>query len=286
MSDMISAICISKPSRFGLLQRAICSFSAQDYRNAELLIVVTDNEYADKISSWLYTDLARAFQCRTKPVNVILSGKEHIGKNAVNAFNQSSGDYIAVWSDDNLSHPTRLSSQIVKSKECATVVDMSFYYFYDTEELFIANYRQPGGTPDSRCASSSLIVRRDDFCCETLSNSRPNSNWASVLVNKLAYSFPFQKYRHLSSKEDGLLFMQGVHSDNQRGIEYHRMRGSRLPLTWTREQILARSHEIDEILAGYMFPNEVVDVAGKDVAACTISGPHIRQWPLGFESVY
>ena len=107
-----------------------------------------------------------------------------------------------------------------------------------------------------------------------------------MVLGSLASVFPAQKYRHLSGKEEGLLFMQGVHSDNQRGIEYHRMQGSRLPLTWTREQVLAWSHEIDEILGGYMFPNEVVDVAGKDAAACTISGSHIRQWPLELESVY
>ena len=185
-----------------------------------------------------------------------------------------------------MSHSTRLSLQLAKSKECATVVGRSFYYFYDSDELFITDYRQPGGTFLSKCAVSSLIVSRDDFCYESLQRGKPTEYWPYILLRKLALAFPSQKYCHLSEKEDGLLFMQGVHSDNQRGIAYHRMQGSMLPLTWTREQILACSHEIDEILGGYMFPNEIVAVAGRDAAACTISGSHIRQWPSELESVY
>jgi len=286
MSDMISAICVSKPSRFGFLQRAVYNFAMQDYENCELLIAVMDGEYRNKIAAWLNTEAVRAFGSQDKSIKLILSDKINISLSALEAFKQSTGNYIAVWSDDNLSHSTRLSSQLKKSKESATVVEMSFYYFYDTDELFVTDYRQPGGTPVSKCAVSSLIVSRDDFCCEALLHGNPRSHWPAVALKNLAAVFPAQKYRHLSDKEDGLLFMQVVHSDNQRGIEYHRTQGSRLPLTWTREQVLDWSHEIDEILAGYVFPNEVVDVSGKDAAACTISGSHIRQWPLELESVF
>ena len=286
MSDMISAICVSKPSRFGFLQRAIYNFATQDYENCELLIAVTDGEYHNKIADWLNTETVSEFGLHDKRVKLILSDKINISLSALEAFKQSTGNYIAVWSDDNLSHSTRLSSQLKKSKECATVVELSFYYFYDTDELFVTDYRQPGGTAASKCAVSSLIVSRDDFGCEALLHGHPHDHWPAVALGSLASVFPAQKYRHLSGKEDGLLFMQVVHSDNQRGIEYHRTQGSRLPLTWTREQVLDWSREIDEILAGYMFSGETIDVAGKDAAACTISGSHIRQWPLGFESVY
>jgi len=284
MSDMISAICVSMPSRYGFLQRAIYNFAAQDYYDRELLIAIHDEEYFDKVSSWLLD--SRHVNVDLSRVRVLRTTDPHIGKQAAEAFKESEGSYLAVWSDDNLSHVTRLSSQLEHSRGCATVVAMSFYYFYDSDELFITDYCQPGRTLIEKCAVSSLIVSRDNFCCDSLRDSKPDDHWSSVLVKKLASVFPFQQYRHLPEKEDGFLFMQGVCSDNQRGMEYHRTMGSGLPLTWTRAQVLSWASVIDEILAGYMFPGGAVDVAGKDAAACVINGTNICQWPLWLEPIF
>ena len=161
MMDTISAICVSQPSRYAMLQRAIYSFALQDYANRELFISISDNEYFDKVKAWILDD--RHENVDLSNIYILRTDETHLGKQAAEAFNESSGDYIAVWSDDNLSHSTRLSSQVLKSVECATVVSMSFYYFYDSDELFVTDYRQPGRTMLSKCAVSSLIVTRDNF---------------------------------------------------------------------------------------------------------------------------
>ena len=282
--DMISAICVSHASRYALLQRAIYSFAAQDYVNRELLISISDSEYFDKVKSWILDDRHEGVDLSN--VYLLKTDETHVGRQVVEAFQKSSGAYIAVWSDDNLSHSSRLSSQIKKSLECATVVSMSFCYFYDSNELFVTDYCQPGRDITSKCAVSSLIVPRDHFFGSFLQQMHSHYHWSSGLVRKLASMFPSQGYRHLSSKEDGFLFMQGVHGDNQRGPGYHRILGSQLPLTWTREKVLAHADKIDATLAGYMFPSKSVDVAGRDVAACKITGSNIRQWPKWFDTTF
>ena len=285
MSDVISALCISQPSRYGLLQRAIYSFAVQDYSDKELLISIADAEYYDQVTQWLTDDRHEGVDLST--VHVLFTEEKHLGNRAVEIFKKSVGDYIAVWSDDNLSHFTRLSRQKEKSVECATVVSMSFYYFYDSDELFLTDYCQPGRRFFARCAPSSLMVPRDDFFCVSLQKAEAHCHWPSQLLIRLERNFPFQRYELLQDVEDGFLFMQGVAGDtHQRTTEYHRIAGSMLPLTWTREQILSEAHRIDHILGGYTFPHKTVDVAGKDAAACVISGENIHCWPCWFDPIF
>jgi len=287
MSDVISALCISQPSRYGMLQRAIYSFAAQDYADKELLISIADVEYYDQVTQWLTDDRHEGVDLSA--VHVLLTEEKHLGNRVVEIFKKSVGDYIAAWSDDNLSHFTRLSRQKEKSVECATVVSMSFYYFYDSDELFLTDYRQPGRKFFGRCAASSLIVPRDDFFCVSLQKAKASCHWSTEILIRLERNFPFQRYRHLQDMEDGFLFMQGVAGSTQReiaGDNYHRHTGSMLPLTWTRKQILSEAHRIDHILGGYTFPHKTVDVAGKDAAACVISGENIHCWPSWFEPIF
>lgn len=284
MSDVISALCVSQPSRYGMLQRAIYNFASQDYEDKELLIALTDKQHADQVSQWLVDD--RHEDVDLSAVRVVFTEEESLPKQAVELFKKSVGDYIVPWSDDNLSHSTRLSCQKDKSTECATVVSQSFYYFYDTDELFLTNYCQPGRRFFARCAPSSLMVSRDDFFCVHLQKAETRCHWPSQLLSRLERNFPFQRYKLLQDVEDGFLFMQGVAGDtHQRTTEYHRTAGSMLPLTWTRDQILSEAHKIDRILGGYVFPHKTVDVAGKDAAACVISGENIRCWPSWFEPI-
>ena len=282
MSDKISAICVSYPSRYGLLQRAIYSFAGQDYKNRELLIGIHDEEYFERVLSWL--DDPRHQDTDLSNVRVLRTEDSHIGQQVVEVFKESSGNYIAVWCDDNLSHRRRLSMQKDESFEYATVVSTSFYYFYDTNELFITDFHQPGRTLVEKCAVGSLLVGRDQFSCASLLAAPANQHWPSVLVKALANNFPSQLYRHLRDADYGFLFMQGVHSDNHRGDTYHRTLGTSLPLTWSREKILSCADTIDQVLDGYAFLHDIVEVAGRDAAACVVSGENIHQWPDWFVS--
>lgn len=283
MSDSISAICVSMPSRYGFLQRAIYNFTSQDHYDRELLVAIHDEEYFEKVSSWLVD--SRHVNIDLSRVRVLRTTDAHIGKQAAEAFKESSGNYIAVWSDDNMSHRRRLSSQLSVTKDLGvgTVMSSSFYYFHDMSELYVTDYYQPGCNLCTWCAPSSLLVPRELFFVVSLRQSDPTAHWSSVLVKRLGYSFPEQKYHHLRDTEHGFLFMQCVGTDNQRGIEHHRKLGCRLPLTWTRDQLLENADDIDNILNGYTFPRKTVDVAGRDAAACTISGENIHQWPDWFD---
>jgi hypothetical protein len=282
MSEKISAICLSYPSRRGLLQRAIYSFVGQDYKDRELLVGIHDEEYFEQMSSWLAD--SRHVDVDLSSVRVLQTEHSHIGQQVVEVFKESSGEYIAVWCDDNLSHRQRLSVQKEESSKYATVVSTSFYYFYDTNELFVTDFHQPGRTLVEKCAVGSLLVRRDQFSCASLLGSPEDAHWPSVLVRALANNFPSQLYRHLRDADHGFLFMQGVHGDNHRGDTYHRTLGTRLPLTWSREKVLSCSDTIDQVLDGYTFPQSIVEVAGRDAAACVISGENIHQWPDWFVS--
>ena len=53
MSDKISGICISHPSRDGLLQRSIYNFLDQTYDNSELVVLVSDKNYHALLLGWL-----------------------------------------------------------------------------------------------------------------------------------------------------------------------------------------------------------------------------------------
>jgi len=280
MSEKISAICVSHPPRYGLLQRSIYSFAGQDYEDRELLIGICDPDYYDRVSSWL--EDSRHEDVDLSNVRVVRTESDPVGHQVVDVFKESSGDHIAVWCDDNLSHRCRLSVQREESFEYATVVSTSFYYFYTTNELFITDFHQPGRTLVEKCAVGSLLVRRDQFSCSALLQEAKEIHWPSVLVRALAAHFPFQLYRHLRDADYGFLFMQGVHSNNHRGDAYHRELGTRLPLTWERKKILSCSDRIDRVLDGYLFPQGTVEVAGRDAAACVISGDNIRQWPSWF----
>jgi hypothetical protein len=282
MSDKISALCVSYPLRYGLLQRAIYSFAKQDYENRELLIGIHDEEHVERVSDWL--EDSRHQDVDLSNVRVLRTEDKHIGRQVVDIFKESSGKHIAVWCDDNLSHRSRLSIQKDESLEYSTVVSTSFYYFYDSNELFVTDFCQPGRTLVEKCAVGSLLVSRDHFSCASLLAGVADLHWPSVLVISLAHNFPCQLYRHLQGADYGFLFMQGSNGDNQRGAAYHRTLGTGLPLTWSREKVLSHSGTIEKVLDGYMFPCDRVDVAGRDAAACAISGESVHTWPDWFDS--
>ena len=285
MSEKISALCISHPSRYGLLQRSIYNFLEQTHENSELVILVRDNNYHALMLGWLRDKRHDPQVLERLKSSVILRRIDALfTQMATYGVALCSGDYIVVWDDDNLSHPDRLAKQLEHSREYPSVFSKSFYYFYDSEELYVADYAQPGGDATSRCAISSLMFSRRMFPPLDMGRNSGGVNWNGSMVSLFASSFPEQQYTHIQDIDLCLLFMQCSTGDNLRGQQFHRNQGGTLPATWTREQILADTDLIERVVRGYRFPNqEKIDVAGKDAAACSIT-EDIKGWPKWFHS--
>ena len=286
MGDKISAICISHSSRYGLLQRSIYNFLDQTHYNSELIVLVPDSNYHALLLGWLRDkrhDPAKREELKDRVVLRHVPGS-HFATLATYGVAASSGDYLVVWDDDNLSPPDRLAVQLEYSRELPSVFSKSLYYFYDTNELYVTDYAQPGGDAMERCAGSSLMFHRRMFPPLEATRHNGSTVWYASMIALFASSFPEQQYTHIQDIDDCMLFMPCSTGDNLRGQLYHRGRVN-LPASWSRDAILENTGKLEEVLKGYRFSDlESIDVAGKDASACTISWD-INTWPSRFYPV-
>ncbi len=275
-NPFITAICVSHSSRFGLLQRAILNFASQSYEDRELIIMVNQDGYQDMIHSFLTDprlDLGKAHD----KIQVLFASFRSTTDGARLAATRAKGDYFVCWDDDNLSAPVRLAMQLERTikNDAPTVYSESLYYFYDSDELFVANYAQPSGAPVERCAASSLMLARKDWPLDIPDGER--RTWAVAVLSVLAQ----QRHYQFISGHPGY-FLAGSNGDNWRPAEMHRRLASGLPLSWSREQLLSRQDEVAGWLSGYAFPNSEVDVCGKDARA--FSADSLQTYPTWFAS--
>src|SRR4051812_36989258 len=105
MSDpIVSCLCVSKPSRWGQLQRAVLDFDRQDYPLCELIVVVEDHSrshYANLVGGYvsqLKRDGRNPIKVFPRPIRSQLEGLTY-------AMCQARGDLVTVWDDDNLNAP-------------------------------------------------------------------------------------------------------------------------------------------------------------------------------------
>ena len=276
--DLISAICVSHSSRWGLLQRAILNYIDQEYRPLELIVAVTEPGYYDQIRSFivdrriigLATDVSDLLNIRPLHIRPLLvRGRESV-EIFMHALAAARGEWIACWDDDNLSHPKRFIWQ--KERTCRSqpsVLAQSLYYFYDSDELFVTVYAQPSGRPADRCAAGSLLFHREAYpVLEFYMRDVWSAHFLDCAGKRLAYD---------CLAGDPVLFLAGSNGDNYRGEEFHRRMGSGLPATWTREAILRQLPFLEKSLGAYYFPHSEIDLCGKDAQACKITG--VKTWP-------
>jgi len=261
IEPLISGICVSHPSRLGLLQRAVVNFVTQKYTNKELVIVVSENGYYDTIRSFLDSlDTGKGLpelKVRFVPFVSPLSG-------FLNGMAMASGEWIACWDDDNLSHPGRLGWQLAHtSRQRPSLLSESMYYFYQNEELYITDYAQPAGKLSERCAVASMMFHRSAF--KGIVVDKRTIPWTVAMLSRLGFSYDL-----LARRPD--LFIVGANGNNLRGIAAHRWMGTELPATWTAAQVEARGQEIESWLKHYLFPSSTVSVCGKDGPAIEITG--------------
>ncbi len=217
--QLISCLTVSKPDRWGLLQRAVIDFGRQTWQNRELVIAVTDPRYAEQIAGFLD---ARSLGA---PARVIQRDQRTQNDLLLHAQAAATGALLAVWDDDNLNAPERLELQAAAMKtQAAVLLTDALYFFYDTAELFVVGFEQPAARLSERTAPTSLLVPRAvmpawPFVGKTQSvvAAVADQLTAKYKLRTTAVSVP---YAHLI----------GVRGDNLRGYEYHRKLATSLPL--------------------------------------------------------
>jgi len=269
--ELVTAICVSHSSRFGLLQRAIINFCEQEYPAKELMILVKETGYYDLVRAFLKDQRMKDFlnneYTHPEDVRIKLFDFSTTLDAAVQGMAWGRGEWIACWDDDNLSHPKRFEEQLRQSyKERPSMLMESLYYFYDSDEMFITSYAQPSGAGHERCAVGSLMMHREAY---PGLHGRDNNPWSNVLLHRLGLDYDL-----IAGRPE--LFMAGSNGDNWRG-ELHRKIGTRLPATWSRKQIAERSEDVEKWVQCYRHATDKVDVCGKDAMAVTVTG--VQQWP-------
>ena len=225
----VAAICVSHPSRYGLLQRAILNFEKQTLANKELIIIVNSPGYYDRIIGFLRSGLVKTGE---QNIRVLLSNFVTPVTAFFQAASVTTAQYLACWDDDNLQEPHRLEFQVQQAAtlETISVLSATLVHYYDTENLAVVNYNQPGGHLTRRCAASSLVLNRKDI---PLSVSFANSRepWAELLL--LAAHKERKEYTLCETQPT--LFMLGCNGDNYSGDKYRDL--TSYPGCWSADKL-------------------------------------------------
>jgi hypothetical protein len=159
---LVSALCVSRPCRWGHLQRAIIDFNSQKYPERELLVVADQTgDYPSMIQSFV-DSLTLTAAVRVLP-RVVKCQVDGLQQGAIAGF----GSVLALWDDDNMNHPDRLAVQVerqVANKNTVTTLCEGMYYFWEDSELFVVNCARPDAQYVwERMLSTSLMAYRDQF---------------------------------------------------------------------------------------------------------------------------
>jgi hypothetical protein len=261
---MISAICVSHSSRWGLLQRAILNFQEQTVGDKELVIVVNQEEYDAKIREFLGRSELHGLKIRTVCTDFVKPGEAFR-----RALDVARGQFLACWDDDDQSHPRRLEIQreMIGSRP-AIVLRCALYYLYEDNALFFANlYRE--GRPSWGCAASSLLLSADAAGAVDVWR---HGSWAANAVDKLNKCVLLDQAHKL--------FVVGSNGDNCRRGHRRALRRSRV---WTSEQIIAQTETVVAVALNYKWNAGRVIVCGLDTPAIEID--ELPAWPAELDPV-
>ena len=273
---LVSCLTVSKPDRWGLLQRAIIDFGRQTLADKEMVIAVTGERFAEQVQAFV--------ESRKLADTVTVIGRDQRDQASLLLHAQAAarGEFLAIWDDDNLNAPDRLAVQLAAqpSRSAVSVLADALYYFHETAELFVVGFEQPDANLSQRSAVTSMIVPRP------LMPAWPHAPRGNSVVAVLADTLSRQKvkinvvsgypYRHLI----------GVRGDNARGEEYHRKLATTLPLSRKVEWLGANQKAVADGLAQYIWEPGVVLVSGSDGVAFkyeTVSrwGSEGHLYPIG-----
>lgn len=264
----VSCLCVSRPSRYGQLQRAIADFVAQTQTEKELVIVVDNaGDFASAVQS--HVDQLMLPESGPK-INVLtrLAKSQLEGLTYAAAF--ASGEILTLWDDDNFNHPNRLKEQVevqVKFKQAITVLSEGMYYFWKDNDLFVVSTDRPDGTAAQRTLPSTLMAYRQFFPpLEPNARSKPSE----ALLNNAARAG--KKIVPIGGKP--YLHVVGVTHDNTRPYEYHR--GIAQTQGRTAAWLNANKDKLTAAVQAMCWPGPI-DVEGSDGGAFKLTPTKV--WP-------
>lgn len=269
MADpLVSCLCVSRPSRWGQLQRAIHDFAFQTYAERQLVVVVDSVEYESTVRSFVdqaqWSGDADRVRVHRRYAKTQLEGLLH-------AAGLADGDILALWDDDNTNHPDRLRVQVgrqVNSPRAATALSQSLYHFHDTNELFAVDYERPDAPVAWQVASSTLMAYRRYWPpTEPQMRPRPSEGMAAACARDGRSLVRFRPGR--------FLHCVGVTHDNLRGYDAHRRVAQDRGLVAARLAASALVPDLD----GYRWDADKIDVEGSDAGA--FEYPAKQKWPAG-----
>ena len=269
MGQLVSCLTVSKPDRWGLLQRAIIDFGRQTYPDRELIVAVTDARFAEQVEEFIDTrKLGEA-----APVRVIQRDQRDQSGLLLHAQAASRGEYLTPWDDDNLNAPDRLAVQMEAAKGYAlavTVLGNALYHFFDPAEVFVTGFEQPNVPLSQRAAVTSMIVPR------AVMPAWPHAARGYSVVSSLADLLSRQKVKAVVLPGLPYAHMIGVRGDNARGEEYHRKLATTLPLARKSDWLKANQEGVEKGLAQYTWEPAEVAVSGPDGVAFKYST--VKRW--------
>lgn len=267
--DFVSCLCVSRPQRYGQLQRSILDFLGQSYAARELVIVVDGHtDYATAVQSFvdhrMIPEDGPQVAVLQRQVRAQLDGLAYAAVHA-------RGNVLCLWDDDNLNHPDRLAEQVAaqqRFRAACTVLTEGLYYFHEDSELFVVFADRPDGTVAQRTLPTTLMAYRQFFpVLEPNARSRPSEQLLNnaARAGRRVVPIPGKPFLHLV----------GVTHDNLRTYEYHRG----VAQTQSRSTAwLARFRpELEKALAAYRW-DRAVSVEGIDGGAFEYT-PGDNTWP-------
>lgn len=243
MGDLVSCLCVSRPQRYGQLQRSILDFLGQTYANRELVIVVdSGTDYPSAVQS--FVDQQMIPESGPKVTVLPRLAKSQL-EGLMYAAVHASGAILCLWDDDNLNHPDRLKEQVEvqqRFKTAVTVLTEGLYYFPKDHELFVVNMDKPDGNAAQRTLPSSLMAYREFFpVMDPSTRARPSE----AMLNNTAR----QGRKIVPIPGRPFLHLVGVTYDNLRTYEYHRgvAQTQSRPAAWVNEHRDVLTQALDQL---------------------------------------
>lgn len=211
---LFGCICLAGPGRAAALGRALRSFAAQTYVNAELVVCWRDKRVARTVRSALSPRIATC-PALAQSLDAVAAG----------AAARVQGDYLVAWDDDDWHPPTRLAelAAVIMAQtgkvRAWTATRANYANYRDSEVVpcdLTARARRGTrfGSADSQCHAATL-------CC-------PRQLWP--LLGQSGSLHPWRTACHLLAQRRLLtarsdlspsLLGVGGPSPNLRGAEFH-----------------------------------------------------------------
>lgn len=256
MGKLISCLCVSQPSRWGFLQRAILDYRRQTYADRELVVAVNSPQYADQIRAFV------AAQAVPAPVAVIRRDQREQAALLLHAQAAAHGALLAVWDDDNQNDPDRLalvSDFAADHPDAAFVCGQVAYHFLDTREVFFVDLEQPAAPLSKRAAATSLVVPR---------RHAPVWAFAGKTNSAVAAAADRLGVPVMVVNEPAFAHLVGVRGDNIRGEVYHRNLATGSPLAKTADWLRGyHKSDVERWLGQYLWDAGALAVSGPDGVA-------------------